>query len=411
MMKKWNSLQTAVAPSYIDNPISSKGIGSFEESAETLFDSLGQIIPYDRIGIALMSADGELVQLRWLKSKVPAEALKQGFSSPLKGSSLERILLSNQARIIDDLEDYLAKNPQSESTRRAILDGVRSSLTCPLLSSGRGIGFIFFSSFTPKTYSKDHLHIYSLIASTLASSLEKSTANETCALLKTHEDFYLKILHDLRNPLTVLKAHVDEACRGHANVTKDRRVKADPMLKQINIMVTLLDDLQDALDMGSTEFSIRKQEVDLDEFLSVTATAAEALCRAKQISFSLKKTDKLPQQIYLDPQRITQSLGNLISNSIKFSLPKTLISLEVTAKPDALYFTLRDQGCGIPRFEIPHIFEASSRKTKSTPTKFEKCRGLGLSIVKQIIEGHGGQVWAESILGIGSSFHFKLPYR
>lgn len=403
LTKRWNLTQTANEPVYVKAPLPRSEGGSLEECAEALFDSLGQIIPYDRIGIALISSNREFTELRWLKSKASAEALKHGFSAPLKGSSLEQILIHNKARIIDDLEEYLRGHPDSESTRLAIKDGIRSSLTCPLRSGQGAIGFIFFSSFAPRTYSAAHLQIYSLIASTVANTLEKASVSEAFATLKAREVFFRKILHDLRNPLTVMKALLDSA--------SGPLVCAAPIMKQSDAMFALLNDLQNALEIGSSEFAVQKQLVDFDDFLSVTAIAAESLCRSKNIEFVFKRSTHLPRQVYFDPQRITQTIGNLLSNAIKFSLARTSVVLEVSLNADTLHFSLQDKGCGISRLEVPHLFEVSSRKTKANPTQFEHCQGFGLSIVKQIVEDHGGRVWAESILGCGSTFHFELPYK
>lgn len=150
-----------------------------QDILDYIFESLNQVIPYDRIGLALVEGFGAEAQIKlmWARSKTPIIHLNNSYSAPLKGSSLETILETGKPRIISNLVTYLANRPNSVSTKLAIADGIRSSLTCPLRIDGRQIGVVFFSSFKINTYGIEHVEIFQEIAKELSLIVERSEKN------------------------------------------------------------------------------------------------------------------------------------------------------------------------------------------------------------------------------------------
>ena len=144
-----------------------------EEVLNQVFESFQSIIPYDRIGCSMLEDGGRTVRAVWTRSHTAAPGLGAGYRAPLAGSSLARIIETGRPRIINDLERHLREHPESHSTRLILADGVRSSLTCPLVALGKRVGFVFFSSHRPDTYSERHVDLLMQIAGQLSLVVEK----------------------------------------------------------------------------------------------------------------------------------------------------------------------------------------------------------------------------------------------
>lgn len=153
----------------------------FDEVLDHVFDTFSKIIPYDRIGVALIEeskAGQKLVRSQWNRAKYQPVLVHKGYAALLKGSSLETVADAGEPRILNDLEEYLREHPDSQSTKLIVREGIHSSLTCPLIARHTVIGFIFFSSLEPGTYRDQHVELFSQIAGELALTLEKSRAYE-----------------------------------------------------------------------------------------------------------------------------------------------------------------------------------------------------------------------------------------
>jgi diguanylate cyclase (GGDEF)-like protein len=149
-----------------------------DDVLEQVYESFRSVIPYDRIGLALLENDGRTVRSRWMRSESLEIKLGVGYSVMLAGGSLEEILSSGRPRILNDLEAYLEEHPESASTRLIVAEGIRSSLTCPLAVLDKPIGFLFLSSREKNTYREIHQGHFMQLASQISVILEKSRLYE-----------------------------------------------------------------------------------------------------------------------------------------------------------------------------------------------------------------------------------------
>ncbi len=170
-----------------------------EDVLDFVYEAFKSAIPYNRIGFALLEEDG-IVRARWARSDATAVKINAGFTRHLRDTSLGKVMESGEPRILNDLEDYLLKHPDSSSTRLILEEGVRSSLTCPLLALGKPVGFMFFSSSEKNTYKNLHQDIFRRIANQLAVTVEKS---------RLYEDLYRlnKELSEARDALEHQATH------------------------------------------------------------------------------------------------------------------------------------------------------------------------------------------------------------
>ena len=186
---------------------------TLDEVLGFVYDSFQPLIPYDRIGVALIE-DGGVVRARWTRSAASEIHLGEGYAAPLQGSSLQQVLASGEPRLINDLEAYLAAHPQSDSTRRIVREGMRSSLTGPLVARGRPVGFIFFSSLRPHAFGDPHTELFRQIAGQLSLIVEKSLLLEELAasnrkLLEAQHALQHQAAHDALTSLWNRRGIVD----------------------------------------------------------------------------------------------------------------------------------------------------------------------------------------------------------
>jgi serine phosphatase RsbU (regulator of sigma subunit) len=143
-----------------------------EDVLNFIFDGFRDIVPYNRIAFAAIDHAEGLIVARWARSDAERQIV-EGYSQPLAQSSLMEISTADRPRIINDLAAYLADHPRSEGTRKLVAEGMRSSLTCPLIVEAHPIGFLFFDSATAGAYSETHVDAFLEIAAVVAVLIER----------------------------------------------------------------------------------------------------------------------------------------------------------------------------------------------------------------------------------------------
>jgi len=374
-----------------------------------VFDSFRPIIPYSRIGFSLLEDEGETVRARWARSDASTLRISAGYQAPLEGSSLERIIESGQPRILNDLEAYLAEHPLSDSTRKLVEEGMRSSLTCPLVAMGKPIGFMFFTSTEPGAYRDAHVEIFLQIAGQLAVIVEKGRLYQQLLELNELKNKFLGIAaHDLRNPITVIKGFLAILLDGLLGEISPRQKQVmQKMDGACETMLGLINDLLDVSAIESGKLVLECEGVNLEQYLKECYESNSILAEGKSIDFRLDLKTPLPI-VQIDPNRIGQVINNLTTNAFKFSHPQTCTTLAARLEGKDVIVSVTDQGQGIPQDEIPKLF-AEFGRVSVRPTGGERSTGLGLAIVKRMVEAHGGRIWVESEVGKGSTFSFSIP--
>lgn len=228
-------------------------------------------------------------------------------------------------------------------------------------------------------------------------------------LNKIKNEFLGMAAHDLRNPLGVIQVTSEYLLISDLNDNLSE--EQIDLLREINTSSEYMRDmLNELLDITAIESGQLKLEIKVEDyitFLKHIIKLNKPLADRKEISLELDVNDIIPPMSF-DRNKITQVLNNLITNAIKFSWPDTEITVEVRKEQDYIITGIIDQGQGIPSDEINNMFKPF-QKTSVKATAGERSTGLGLAITKKIVEGHGGKISVESLVGKGTKFSFTLP--
>lgn len=393
-----------------------------DEILDEVYRHFREFIPYNRIGLSLIEDDGKVVRARWAKTDQPVVKLGRGYSASLAGSSLQTIIETKQPRIINDLVAYLKAKPESASTQLVVEEGIRSSLTCPLIANGVPVGFMFFSSIVPNAYADVHVGIFQRIAEQLSVTVEKGRLvseleaqkvsiekqNEELRHLNELKNSFLGMAaHDLRNPLATIQLASELLIDMKASLSDEER---DQFLKDMNqqthYMLALLNDLLDVSHIESGKFSLTPVAVNVADFLRDVVKRHAKLAEPKHTRVIL---DPVPAgNVTADPLRLRQVMDNLISNAVKYSPPGTEVRVRLKREGAVWRFEIQDQGPGVTPEDRAKMFQDFAQLS-ARPTGGEKSTGLGLAITRRVIEAHHGKIGVESEAGKGSTFWFTLP--
>jgi signal transduction histidine kinase len=394
-----------------------------ENILECIYQDFQTLIPYNRMGLATLEKNGMVVRSVWAKSDHEPLELGVGYSAKLENSSLASILETGQPRILNDLVEYLGKKPNSASTRLMVKEGIRSSLTCPLIANRSAVGFLFFSSTQAGTYADVHVETFLRIADQLsvilekgrlASALEASKTeieqkNEELRHLNELKNNFLGIAaHDLRSPLSFIRTSSDLLLNG-AKLDLENAEQLS-LLENINrqsqYLLGLLDDLLDLTEIEAGKMKLTLQEMDAGSFFPESLKAMFRLADAKGMKVILEAPEQ--GKMKGDPARLRQVIENLVSNAIKYAPPGSTVRVVAREEPGAWQVSVQDEGPGLTEEDRQRVFQSFARLS-ALPTGGEKSTGLGLAIVRWIVEAHGGKVGVDSQLSQGSTFWFTLP--
>ena len=219
------------------------------------------------------------------------------------------------------------------------------------------------------------------------------------------KDFISNISHELRTPLASLKALTETLQNGAINDPKVSNRFLTQMDEEIDNLTQIVTEILELSKIESGKVPLEKNLCSVDEI--VTRPVERMRMQAERAGIMLESfiSKDLPQ-IDVDKVRIQQVFVNLIHNAIKFTSPGGSIKVSTNLIDRSIHFSIADTGIGIPPADLKRIFE---RFYKTDPSRSSSGTGLGLSISKHIVEAHGGKIWVESTLGLGSTFTFSIP--
>jgi signal transduction histidine kinase/CheY-like chemotaxis protein len=227
---------------------------------------------------------------------------------------------------------------------------------------------------------------------------------ELRAAVRAREDLLAVVSHDLRNPVTVILSTAKmllgaDAPEKFASV----RGQVDRIVRSADRMTGLISSLLDIAKLESGTLNISFETHEVRTIVDDTVELLAPLAHKKGIALESDVT--APLATVCDRQRLQQILANLVDNALKFTPAGGTVRVAAVESDGGVRFAVSDTGPGIPEENLPFIFE----RYWQPDTQKESGVGLGLSIVKGLVEAHGGRVWVESQPGAGSTFYFVLP--
>ena len=207
------------------------------------------------------------------------------------------------------------------------------------------------------------------------------------------------IAHELRTPLTVVQGRLEGLLDGVYARDDAHLVEA---VADTRILARLIDDLRTLANSESGALSLQREATDLVVLIHDVARSLEPEAGAAGVTIRAGETMNLPL-VDVDPLRIREVIVNLVSNAIRHTRPGGVISIDADARNDRVVVTVADTGSGVPADELPKIFDRFYKGSGSGGS------GLGLTIARNLIVAHGGDIRAESEPGRGTTITFTVP--
>ncbi len=237
---------------------------------------------------------------------------------------------------------------------------------------------------------------------------ELTKKNIELAELNTLKNQFLGMAaHDLRNPLGFIYNFVEFIEEERENLSQEQIEFIGQIKSLSKFLLNLVTDLLDVSSIEAGEINLILEQIDLIYFIDQNVKRNRFLAQKKNITINFT-TNCENLMLQIDKNKIEQVMTNLITNAIKFSQANTIINVGLKLDETNVIISVTDQGQGIDKEELNLLFKPF-KKTSTKSTAGEKSTGLGLFIVKRIVEAHNGKIWAESELTKGSTFIVSLP--
>jgi len=215
------------------------------------------------------------------------------------------------------------------------------------------------------------------------------------------EDVLGIVAHDLRSPLGTILMQVGRIRRGGSDEEQKGAAVIERAARRMN---HLIQDLLDVARVEGGRMTIKPQRLSGAQVVAESVQAQEPLATAAALSLRMDLPADLPD-IWVDRDRLLQILENLVGNAIKYTPPGGRVTVGAMRRDPHIVFWVADTGAGIAPGDLPHVFERLWQAQHGDRAG----AGLGLTIVKGIVEAHRGRIWVESKLGAGTTFYFSIP--
>jgi signal transduction histidine kinase len=392
------------------NRIAQRARGSLDpdEILRATVDELAKVLGVSRAVVATGESDAKLdVLYEWVAEGVPSVGTgPQELPVYRLAARLGRSLF-----VTDIREDRRFTDPQ---TARVLTElGVIAIAAIPMRIGGRfAASLALVHTDRPREWTADDVRLIESVTQELRGAIalaeafeqQRTAVAELERLSRAKSDFVSIVSHEFRTPLTGIQGF-SEMMQSEDLTLAEMREYAGDINKDAHRLNRMITEMLDLDKMESGRMELHHDAVDLNAIVSEAADRIRPNAPNHPLSLRL---DPLVGEVSGDRDKLTQVMANLLSNAVKYSPNGGEIVVTTRVEGSAVHIVVRDHGLGIPKAALETIFERYGR-VESLATRNIQGTGLGLPIVRQIVQLHGGAVWVESTVGEGSVFHVTLP--
>jgi signal transduction histidine kinase len=291
-----------------------------------------------------------------------------------------------------------------------VLSDTQAHVATPLIHEGEKVGSLSLSFSDPSAFGAADRAFTLLLAQATAAAIhrarsynaEREKRREAEVLARAREDALGVVAHDLRNPLNLILTTAELMIDEELPLER-RREMLSIAIRAAKEMNRLIADLLDTVRLQAGRLSLNVEDVSVDAIIKQAEETFRPLAERRHLRFEAVAQDGA--SVRADPTRVSQIVGNLIGNAIKFTPEQGSVKLRAIPNGKQVVFQVIDNGPGITPDNMSHLFDNFWQARKDD----RRGVGLGLAIVKELVEAHGGKIWVESKVDQGSTFSFSLP--
>ncbi|HYK98453.1 MAG TPA: ATP-binding protein [Candidatus Acidoferrales bacterium] len=335
------------------------------------------------------------------------EEVERGVRIPVGRGFAGRVAAEGRPVILPDVDHADVLNPILREK------GIRSLLGVPLRLAGRVTGVLHVGSLHPRDFSQSEARFLQIVADRLALAVEHARLFEAVRLarheanvaeeaLRARDEFLSVAAHELKTPITSAKVAAQLLRRSFRGAALDplQERSIDTIERQIGKLSRLVTQLLDTVRIQSGGLVLQVEETDLPKLLRDVAEEARAL--SDRHTIVVNAPEELRARV--DALRLEQVVRNLLDNAVKFMPDGGQIDVDLVRSPSTAIITVRDRGLGVPVEHLPRLFD---RFYQAHPNR--SGMGLGLYVSRQIVDRHGGTIYAETPDDGGTRFVISLP--
>ncbi|MBW4670700.1 MAG: response regulator [Cyanomargarita calcarea GSE-NOS-MK-12-04C] len=383
---------------------------------------LGQALQVDGCILSLWTDDDEFVKCVGLynSAQSPEHSDSNGFGqiishelpqslAPIRENPILLEMLRTQQPVV--ITDMNHCPPNINGFDLPLRGRSRSLMVVPLLSDGKSIGSITLREGSKaRQWVASEIELASSVAAQAAIAVQQSRLYQTTReqaerlleLDKQKTEFFQNISHEFRTPITLIQGPLESAVAANEGLSHEQSAIALRNSRRLLRLVNQLLDLQ-RLDAKRMQPSFRP--CDLVEFVSQIVESFRPYCEKKALHL-VTKFHECPA-VYLDLEKFDKVVYNLLSNAMKFTPESGTICINIQPTNEGCSLQVQDTGIGIAKEQIPYLFERF-RQAEGSENRSYEGTGLGLALVKELVELHGGKISVESVYAKGSTFTVSL---